>query len=418
LNRKMALSLRFRYGTGMSVFRRPLSVCLAALLIVSGVAVPLVGCGGSKPKVTSRKDPDSKRKARSALSQARDLARANDFEQASEKYSAAFESSGDIEILIEQIDVLIHGGESPLAESVAQKYVDSKPNDMRGKALLADALLAQEKARPALKLAEQMIEQDPDNGSGHEKRGRALLLLNRSDEALESLRKAVSLDGESIRAMLSLGDALAKAGNFNEAALQFRAAYKLSPDDVEVLVALAMAVREQKDLDEAKQYLEKAISLDPKVGAAHYELGILYNRMNDTANAESELAKSVELAPRESRFWYAYGEIFRLQERAPQALEAYRKAVSLEPTHPKAASKLALMLMDQKDFEGAEKVLTVAVRKDGKNAVNYLNLGAVFAAKRKNSQAIEMFQKFLELASPTDPDRKRAKDAINELKRR
>jgi cytochrome c-type biogenesis protein CcmH/NrfG len=42
----------------------------------------------------------------------------------------------------------------------------------------------------------------------------------------------------------------------------------------------------------------------------------------------------------------------------------------------------------------------------------------VYAAKRKSSQAIEMFQKFLELAPPADPDRKRAKEAINELKRR
>jgi hypothetical protein len=42
----------------------------------------------------------------------------------------------------------------------------------------------------------------------------------------------------------------------------------------------------------------------------------------------------------------------------------------------------------------------------------------VYAARRKNRLAIENYQKFLDLAPKNDPDRGRAKDAIQELKRR
>lgn len=395
---------------------RPLALLFAGALSLSVAGA--AGCGGATPKVINRKDPEAKKRTRTALAEAREAARNSDFELASKKYTRAFETSEDIEILNEHIDVLLHGGEAALAETVARAYTDQKPKDARGWALLADCLLAQEKARPALKIAEQMIRDDEENAAGHEKRGRALLLLGRTPEALEGLRRAVAIDGENVRSLLALGDALAKSGNINEAALQFRSAYKQAPEDPEVLVALATAVREQKDWDEAEGYLKKAISIDETMGAAHYELGILYNRKSDTPNAEAELAKAVELNPNEARFWYAYGEIFRLQDRSEDAMNAYRKAVALDPPHPKAAAKLSMLLIDEKDYDGAEKVLTVAIRKDGKNATNYLNLGMVYAAKRKSSQAIEMFQKFLELAPPADPDRKRAKEAINELKRR
>ncbi len=413
----MALLPRFRYSYAMFGLSRLLAMLLTGAIWASAVA-GAPGCGSTTPKTLNRKDPESKKRMRTALAEAREFARNNEYEQASKKYSRAYELAGDIEILNEHIDVLIHGGEAALAETVAQAHTDAHPKDSRGWALLADTLLAQQKARPALKIADQMLREDDEDAGAYEKRGRALSMLGRNDEALEALRRAVALDGENVTTLLALGAALAKSGNVDEAALQFRAAYKQAPDNAEVLVALGMAVREQKDYDEAKGYLEKAISIDASLGAAHYELGILFNRMNDTAKAEAELSKAVQLIPNESRAWYVYGEIFRLQERPEEAIEAYRKAVKLDPPHPKAAAKLALLLIEQKDFDGAEKVLTVAIRKDGKNPTNYLNLGMVFAAKRKNSQAIEMFQKFLDLAPSTDIDRKRAKEAINELKRR
>ena len=76
------------------------------------------------------------------------------------------------------------------------------------------------------------------------------------------------------------------------------------------------------------------------------------------------------------------------------------------------------MLVERKQYDEAEVVLTQAIRRDAKVAVNYLNLGMVYAAKKKNDLAIENFEKFLSLAPKTDPDRARAKEAIKELKRK
>ena len=183
-------------------------------------------------------------------------------------------------------------------------------------------------------------------------------------------------------------------------------------------LALAGAVREQKDYDEALRYLQHAIEIEPANAEAHYELGILHNRMGNTDSAVSALAKATELGAGESRYWYAYGEIFRVQNQTDRAIEAYQRAVELDPPHPKAAAKLGMLLTERKKYTEAEQVLTVAIRKDAKNALNYLNLGVVYAGQRRNQLAISMFQKFLDLAPPNDEDRKRAKDAITELKRK
>ena len=72
------------------------------------------------------------------------------------------------------------------------------------------------------------------------------------------------------------------------------------------------------------------------------------------------------------------------------------------------------MLVERKQFDEAETFLIQGIRKDNKNAVNYLHLGAVYAAKKKYRLAIENFEKFLDLAPRNDPDRGRARNAIQD----
>jgi tetratricopeptide (TPR) repeat protein len=376
-----------------------------------------VGCGASA-KPPKGKDPAAKKKARKLLAEARDAARTADFVLAHGKYQEAYKVTGDVDIVTEEVDVLIAGGELLTAEEVAVAYVAENRNDIRGLGLLADAYLAQNKFKPALKAADDIVELDDTVASGHERRGRALLGLARTQEAVDSLRQSVALDGESTSALVGLGNALMKAGQFNDAALQYRAAYKRAPDDPQVLIGLATAVREQREYSEAQKYLDHAIELDPKSAEAQYEMGILLNRMSDAPGAENALAAAVRLGPRESRYWYAYGEIFRLQRKVDQAIDSYQKAVNLPPQHPKAASKLAALLVERKDYDAAERILTVAIRKDGRNPINYLQLGSVYVGKKRPQQAIEMLQKYLELAGPEEEERKRVKEMINEPKKK
>jgi superkiller protein 3 len=207
-------------------------------------------------------------------------------------------------------------------------------------------------------------------------------------------------------------------GDVNKAALEFRAALKSAPDDPEAHVLLGMALRDQSELEEAKTYLDRALELDAKNARAWFEMGVLYNRQRKQIEAEAAFGNAVKYAPNESRYWYAYGEIYRVQSQMDHAIKAYRRAVEIDPPFPKAVGKLGSVLVDNKQYDDAEPYLIQAIRKDPKNAVNYWYLGKAYAAQKKNRQAIDNYELFLKYAPKDDEDRNRAKEIINQLKRR
>jgi tetratricopeptide (TPR) repeat protein len=390
------------------MFRR---VALAGLL---AAAVP--ACGGS-PKPVKHVKKETKPNAKQLRDEAREDAKGGDFDAAEKKYAEAYEAGKDFDTLEEYVYFLAQNGRAAKAVDAAKAYYDANVSDTKGYGLYADALLAAENGAKALEIADQLIQMNADDAAGHEKKGRAMILLGK-DEGLDELRKAVHLEPNNAAYNISLGKALFGLGKVDEAALAFRAAVKAEPESSEAHVYLGMALRGQSEFDEAKTHLEKAIELDKTNGRAYFELGVIAGAQSKAEEAEQALAKAVKLSPNESQFWYAYGEVFRSTDRADEAINAYKKAVELDPPYPKAQQKLGLLLVERKQYDEAEVVLTQAIRRDKNAPINYLNLGVVFAAEKKNQLAIENFEKFLQLAPKSDPERGRANDAIKELKRK
>jgi tetratricopeptide (TPR) repeat protein len=393
------------------------------LVLTGALLVATASCGGGEAIVkTVKKDP-RKKEAKQLVTEARDQATAGKTDDADRSYSEAYATAKEApklawEILAEWVDFLEHANRPGRAKDVAKQYYDANPTDGKGYALYADALLSGNHGKEALDIATELVQLNADDASGHEKRGRALLMLDQPDEGVDELRKAVLLDPANARYHLSLGEALHDIGDVNKAALEFRAALKNAPDDPQAHVLLGMALRDQSELDEAKTYLDKALELDPKNGRAYFELGLLYNRQLKQAEAQDALGKAVQYAPNQSRFWYAYGEIYRVQQHDEDALRAYRKAVEIEPPFPKAVAKLGAMLVERKQYDEAEPYLIQAIRKDEKNPANYWFLGKAYAAKRKTRAAIDNYELFLRYAPKTDADRERAKEILNQLKRK
>jgi tetratricopeptide (TPR) repeat protein len=380
------------------------------LLLASAVTVG-VACGSSHKPVKHAKEPDAK----TLRKEARDDVKSGDYDDADKKYAAAYDKSKSFDMLEEYVDFLAQNGRAAKAVEASKAYYDANIADAKGYMLYADALLAAENGTDALDVADKLLAMN-DDAAAHERKGRALILLG-NPEGLEELRKAVHLEDSAANQIL-LGRALFQLGKVDEAALAFRSAVKQEPNSAEAHTYLGMALRGQSEYDEAKTNLDAAIELEPNNGRAYFELGLIAGIQNNADEAESALAKAVKMSPNESQFWYAYGEVYRSTDRADLAINAYRKAVELDPPYPKALQKLGLLLLGKKHYDEAEAVLTQAIRRDKSVPINYLNLGFVYSAKQNSQLAIENLEKYLELAPKTDPDRSRAKDALNELKRK
>lgn len=391
--------------------------------LASALVVAVASCGGGENIVRTVKPDPNKKEAKQLVGEAREQANAGKNDQADRLYGEAYATASESpalawEILAEWVQFLGNANRLGRARDVSKQYYDSNPGDPRGYHLYADALIRGSKGAEALVVADQLLQINGDDASAHDKRGRALLLLDRVEEGVEELRKAVDLEGNNAKYHISLGLALHRMGEIHKAALEFRAALKHAPDDAEAHVLLGMALRDQSELDEAKTYLDKAIQLDPRSGAAYFELGVLYNRQLKQADAEDAFGKAVRYAPNESRYWYAYGEIYRVQDRLDDALAAYRRSLELDPPYVKAAGKLGTVLVEKRQYEDAEQYLIQAIRKEPKNAQNYWYLGRAYAAQRKKTQAIDNYELFLKYAAKNDPERDKAREIINQLKRR
>lgn len=380
----------------------------------------VVACSGPTTVVKRTKKKPAEPDAKSLLAEARDDAKQGDNDAADKAYAQAYSLDKSFDTLEEYVaDFLLHAGRASKAVDVAKNYVDNNVADARGYNLYAEALLAAGKGKEALDTADQLLQlKGNDDPAGHEKKGRALVMLDKTHEGIEELRQAVTLDTKSATYHKALGVALASAEkNFDAAALEFRSAIKADDHDAEAHVLLGMALRNQNEFDEAKSWLDKALELDPRNGRAYFEMGLLYNQEKKQADAEQALGKAVQFSPNDSLFWYAYGEIFRLQDRNDEALNAYRKAVDLDPPYVKALLKLGEMLVDKKQYEEAEGLLTQALRRDAKASIPaYYYLGVLYEAKKKYRQAFENYESFVKLAPKTDENLARAREQVQALR--
>jgi tetratricopeptide (TPR) repeat protein len=386
---------------------------------VTALAFVCLACS-SPPKQPKPTKPvvDKGPNAKALVSEARDHAKNGDLDAADKAYADAYAATPDMEIFEERVTFLVHNGRTNRAQEIAKAYVDSHLTDAKGYQLLAEALIAAGRGADALEVTDQLLQIKPNDPVGFEKRGTALILQERNEEGLEMLRKAKDADPKNPAFHVALGKALDQLKNPNEAALEFQAALNFAPDNADIFVSLGRARREQGEFGDAKTYLDKAIELDRNSGRAYFEMGLLYDKENKESDAEQALAQAVQKSPNESIFWYVYGEVLRGEQRFDDALKVYKQAVSLENPYPKAVQKYVPLLIERKQYDEAEDLLTKAIHKDPRGFANYFNLGTLYAAQKKYKLAVENFQKYLDLAPKSDGDRAKAQKEIGELKRR
>ena len=409
-------------------------LALMGTLVVGTIGgVGAAGCGSGGGEVKTAKQDPKKKEAKAQVVEAREAAGHGNYDEADRLYAEASSTASEspklvFEILVEWVDMLSHAGRASRGVSLAKQYNEAHLEDVSGYDLYAGALLDANKPKEALDIASQLVALSGENPGGHEKRGRALLLLGQNDDALDELRKAVQLAPDNAKYHITLGDALHDLGDANKAALELRAALKTAPNDPQAHALLGAALRDQDEIDEAKQHFDKALELDPKNGTAYFELGVLYNRQasqltgdkaeKKQAEAQEALGKAVKYSPNESRYWYAYGEIYRVQQHIDEALSAYHKAVDVDPPYAKAFAKLGGMYFEKKSYDEAERWLTQAIRKDDHNAIAYWYLAKVYVATKRPRAAFENIDLYLKYAAKEDPNREKARELREQLKRR
>jgi tetratricopeptide (TPR) repeat protein len=152
------------------------------------------------------------------------------------------------------------------------------------------------------------------------------------------------------------------------------------------------ALLEGGRLSEAAQRLDQALPLDPRNYELIFTTASLHEAARDFEPAETLARKAVGLSPRHFEGWMLLGKLLQeLPGRADQAIEALHQAADIRPEEPEPRMRLAELLLDQEDLQGALEAAQEATarRRDGETL---LLLGEVHLARGEGALAVPVLK--------------------------
>ena len=175
-------------------------------------------------------------------------------------------------------------------------------------------------------------------------------------------------------------------------------------DKAELIFQQAEAAREKAKDDEARraaaELYRRAIELRPSFPAAHLGLARILLDLSDYKTALGEIDEARRYRPVYPEASAVEGRIYRYAAFWDDAIASFRRAIrEARGFQPEAHTGLALLLEEKGMNEEAAAEFRTAIRQlSDSEPVIYQLLGAIYEKMEKYKEAVEAYEKYLELA--------------------
>lgn len=240
-------------------------------------------------------------------------------------------------------------------------------------------------------------------------------------EAMDNLQQATLEMLESYAARPDLWSAHYNIGNYYmdlgrpELALTaYSISLRLEPRAVHSLVNSALAYNQLGQKENAESRLEAALQIEPDNATAHFNLGLLKADLKEPAQAEKHLRLALRHDPQMSQAAYNLGLL--IYESSPhEGLELCRQAFKIDPS-PKYALAIAQLLDLNEDCSGAEKALSMIIKRWPRYTLAYLMLAEMYSRRGLTDQAKNVLKEGMEMQGISVRDRLRLADKLEVLR--
>ncbi len=319
----------------------------------------------------------------------------NDYAKAADAYASALQlDPGNADLILRRGQALENAGKGldALPELTA---LESKSNDYRVSALIADIYVKQgqiDYAMFALNRALKKAQAAGDKSAEANilvKLGSLQKSLGRDADASKSFQQAAQADPQSWQALYNLGVSYLEGGQTQTALNPLEQAAKLAPDSGDVHLALASAYDQLAQTDKALSNAQAALTElkdDKQLTQARFIAGRALYRQGSYAAAANLLDQVVQATPDDAQAQLWAGLADYQQQKYDSAIRYFERATQISPNSVEARVDLGAAYLAAKRFQDAETVYQLLVKQNPKDSESYYNLGwALYSQDRRSA---------------------------------
>lgn len=241
--------------------------------------------------------------------------------------------------------------------------------------------------------------------------------LGERDEAADLLSQYIHDHPEANEVRTALTAVLREQGHFDDALARAREALVRDPANIAALLEVGRIYKAKGDLDVAELVFQKVLALDPKSATAHNDLGLLALARGDTQQAWGEFEKATGI---DARFTPARMNKASVLLRAGDyagARAEYAKVLEVAPDAVDARVGLGVCLRGLGKPQDAEQEYRKALESAPNHAAALFDLAVLEADfLNKKSDALPLFEKYLDVCASDDPAKASAEKYVREIK--
>ncbi len=241
--------------------------------------------------------------------------------------------------------------------------------------------------------------------------------------AIDALAPFVRAHPAANHAPIALIGALREGGKVDEAIAQAQQVLVRHSGDPRALSELSLSYLDKGEIDTAELLSNEALKADPKSAIAERTAGLIKLSLGDDAVAFRHFARAGELDRTDTTARMNVGTVLLQAGIHDKAAEQFRAVLEMEPDNTPSALGLAAARRaqgkrdDQGPYLEAEKLLKGALLREPNNLEANYNLALLYADFLKRpTEALPLYQKFLDQAPKSHAARAEAERAVSALK--
>ena len=253
------------------------------------------------------------------------------------------------------------------ARTLFQQAYRSQPGNIAYGYELGRMMLELEQLSEAASLGAELIGKAPNDVRGYALQARALVLQGDAAAAIPLAVNGRDLQADYGPVLGTLARAYADIARYQQAFEFGQQAVALAPNDVDVHRDFAYALLWLGRYEEAIEQLETATRLNPNLTAVQFELAAYYKRVGEVQRAVGVYNFILEREPGNAKAYLRLCQTYAAEGLFRDAQFYCEEAIDYQPDFPQAYTELGRMMYTRRNYEGSIEALQECVDQGGQS---------------------------------------------------